>query len=62
MTDSVFRVMEANLYNIALSIGEVNGYRSNFNYANCHPQFIFPYGQCQSRVDFKNRIFEPKMK
>ncbi|WP_255420592.1 endonuclease [Arsenophonus endosymbiont of Aleurodicus floccissimus] len=32
MTDPVFRAIEADLYNIAPSIGEVNGDRSNFNY------------------------------
>lgn len=60
MTDPVFRAIEADLYNIAPSIGEVNGDRSNFNYGQLASSVLSPYGQCQSRVDFKNRIFEPR--
>lgn len=60
MTDPVFRAMEADLYNIAPSIGEVNGDRSNFNYGQLPSSVLTSYGQCQSRVDFKNRIFEPR--
>lgn len=60
MTDPVFRAMEADLYNIAPSIGEVNGDRRNFNYGQVAFSVLSHYGQCQSRVDFKNRIFEPR--
>lgn len=59
-TDPVFRAIEADLYNIAPSIGEVNGDRSNFNYGQLASSVLSPYGQSQSRVDFKNRIFEPR--
>lgn len=57
--DPVFRAMEANLYNLYPSVGEVNGDRSNFNYGmatKTPPQ----YGQCKTRVDFDQRAAEPR--
>lgn len=57
--DPVFRAMEADLYNLYPAVGEVNGDRSNFNYARVSgvaPQ----YGQCTTRVDFQQRAAEPR--
>ena len=57
--DPVFRAMEADLFNLYPSVGEVNGDRSNFNYgmvSGVAPQ----YGQCKTRVDFKQRAAEPR--
>lgn len=57
--DPVFRAMEANLYNLYPAVGEVNGDRSNFNYGmvtGVAPQ----YGQCTTKVDFKQRAAEPR--
>ncbi|WP_442113582.1 endonuclease [Pseudomonas sp. NUPR-001] len=57
--DPVFRAMEANLFNLYPSVGEVNGDRSNFNYgmaSGVAPQ----YGQCTTRVDFNQRAAEPR--
>jgi deoxyribonuclease-1 len=57
--DPVFRAMEADLFNLYPSVGEVNGDRSNFNYgmaADVAPQ----YGQCKTRVDFEQRAAEPR--
>jgi deoxyribonuclease-1 len=51
--------MEADLFNLYPSVGEVNGDRSNFNYgmaAGVAPQ----YGQCKTRVDFDQRAAEPR--
>lgn len=58
-TDPVFRVMEADLYNLYPSVGEVNGDRANFNYgmaSNAAPQ----YGRCSTRIDFSERTAEPR--
>jgi deoxyribonuclease-1 len=57
--DPVFRAMEADLFNLYPSVGEVNGDRSNFNYgmATGVPQ---QYGQCKTRVDFDQRAAEPR--
>jgi len=57
--DPVFRAMEADLFNLYPSVGEVNGDRSNFNYGMANgiaPQ----YGQCKTRVDFDQRAAEPR--
>ena len=57
--DPVFRAMEADLFNLYPSVGEVNGDRSNFNYGmatGVAPQ----YGQCKTRVDFNQRAAEPR--
>jgi deoxyribonuclease-1 len=57
--DPVFRAMEADLFNLYPSVGEVNGDRSNFNYgmaAGVAPQ----YGQCKTRVDFDQHAAEPR--
>lgn len=57
--DPVFRAIEADLFNLYPSVGEVNGDRSNFNYgmaSGVSPQ----YGQCKTRVDFDQRAAEPR--
>jgi len=57
--DPVFRAMEANLFNLYPAVGEVNGDRSNFNYGmatGVAPQ----YGQCPTKVDFQQRVAEPR--
>lgn len=57
--DPVFRAMEADLFNLYPSVGEVNGDRSNFQYGmvtGVGPQ----YGACSTRVDFKGRTAEPR--
>jgi len=57
--DPVFRAMEADLFNLYPSVGEVNGDRSNYQYgmvAGGAPQ----YGACTTRVDFRTRAAEPR--
>ncbi|MFJ4068910.1 endonuclease [Pseudomonas sp. NPDC089996] len=58
-SDPTFRAMEANLFNLYPSVGEVNGDRSNFNYgmvSGVAPQ----YGQCTTKVDFQQKTAEPR--
>lgn len=57
--DPVFNLMEADLHNLAVSIGEVNGDRSNFRYGMVNNKTPM-YGQCASYTDFSQRIFEPR--
>ncbi len=59
-TDPIFRQMEADMHNLAPSIGEVNGDRSNLSYGQLSADAEYQYGQCRSRVDFKERVFEPR--
>jgi len=57
--DPTFRAMEADLFNLYPSVGEVNGDRSNFNYgmvSGVAPQ----YGQCTTKVDFQQKTAEPR--
>ncbi len=58
-TDPVFREMEADMHNLAPSIGEVNADRSNFRYAML-PTTPRQYGACTTKTDFKQRATEPR--
>lgn len=57
--DPVFRAMEADLFNLYPSVGEVNGDRSNFNYGMVSG-VSSKYGQCTTKVDFPGRATEPR--
>ena len=57
-TDEVFRLMEADLYNLVPAIGEVNGDRSNFRFGVL-PSTELKHGACPVKVDFKQKVFEP---
>jgi len=57
--DAVFRQMEGDLFNLKPAIGEVNGDRSSFHYANL-PGLESPYGLCPAKIDFAARLFEPR--
>src|SRR5690554_3126221 len=55
-TDAEFAAMEANLFNLTVVIGEVNGDRSNYRYGMVIGNDVM-YGQCRSKTDFKSRVF-----
>ncbi|MDC9607041.1 endonuclease [Xenorhabdus griffiniae] len=59
-TDPVFRMIESDMHNLAPSIGEVNGDRSNFGYGMLAKNIPNMYGSCSSKVDFKSHLFEPR--
>ncbi|MCL6271135.1 endonuclease [Sansalvadorimonas sp. 2012CJ34-2] len=56
--NKTFAVMEADLYNLAPTIGEVNGDRSNYSFTVL-PDTADMYGQCDFKVNFKRRRAEP---
>lgn len=58
-SDPLFRVMEADLFNLYPSVGEVNGDRSNYQYAMVVGA-ASQYGACSSKVDFRARAAEPR--
>lgn len=58
--DPVFRVMEANLFNLTPVVGEVNGDRSNYLYGMVSRTMPNHYGQCTTRTDFKDKTTEPR--
>lgn len=53
-----FRRMEADIHNLAPAIGEINGDRSNYRFGMLN-QKANQYGQCQVKVNFKQRVIEP---
>lgn len=61
-TDPTFNAMEADLFNLTPVVGEVNADRSNFLFGVL-PHIKQPqYGQCDFKVDFKQRTAEPSDK
>lgn len=58
-TDPVFRKMEGDPHNLHIAIGEVNADRSNFRFGVL-PQTGYQHGQCDVKVDFKQRTVEPR--
>lgn len=59
-TDPEFALMEGDLHNLLPSIGEVNGDRSNYMYAQWTNDPEPMYGSCRTVVDFKNRKAQPR--
>ncbi|OEY67584.1 endonuclease [Marinobacter sp. X15-166B] len=58
-SDPLFRVMEADMHNLAPAIGEVNADRSNYSFGvlpGTQPQ----HGKCEVRVAFDQRAVEPR--
>lgn len=58
-SDELFRLMEADLFNLKPAIGEVNGDRANFAFAQL-PSQAPQYGACPFKVDFKRQLAEPR--
>lgn len=57
--DQTFRQIEADLFNLKPALGEVNGDRAHFRFAelpNTPPQ----HGACPVRIDFKRQLVEPR--
>lgn len=59
-TDPVFNAMEANMHGLTIIVGEVNADRSNFPLGMVSSSKNGMYGQCESKTDFKRRVFEPR--
>lgn len=58
--DKTFTLMEADPRNLVPAIGEINGDRSNFRYAEAPKKFAYTqYGNCKVYTDFKARRFYP---
>ncbi|OSM94328.1 MULTISPECIES: deoxyribonuclease I [Lonsdalea] len=56
--DEVYLKMETDLHNLVPAIGEVNGDRGNLMY-NQWNGGEKQYGQCEMKIDFKNKMAEP---
>lgn len=57
--DPLFGRMEADLFNLKPAIGEVNGDRANFAFAELPAQKP-QYGACDFKVDFAQKLAEPR--
>ncbi|MDE5603158.1 MAG: endonuclease [Helicobacter sp.] len=58
--DSLFKKMEADLQNLVPAIGEINGDRSNYRYAESPKNMQYTqYGNCKVFTDFKGKRFYP---
>ena len=58
-TDPVFRRMEADLHGLEIAVGEVNGDRAHYRFAQL-TDTPYEYGACRTRVGFKQRAAEPR--
>lgn len=56
--DQAFRRIEADLYNLRPVIGEVNGDRAHFRFAELASEPV-QYGACPFQVDFQRQLAEP---
>ena len=56
--DEGYRQIESDLHNLQPAIGEVNGDRGNFLYSQWNGSER-QYGQCEMKIDFKNKLAEP---
>ena len=57
--DPVFREMEADMFNLVPSVGELNADRSNFRFGVL-PNEQYKHGACKFKVNFKQRVVEPR--
>jgi deoxyribonuclease-1 len=58
-SDQKFRLMEADLFNLRPALGEVNGDRAHFRFAEL-PQTAAQHGQCPIRIDFSRQLAQPR--
>lgn len=57
--DPKFNLMEADMHNLYPAIGEINGDRSNYRIYVTLDNTSRHYGQCEMKVNFKDRVAEP---
>lgn len=57
--DPQFKAMESDMMNLVPAVGELNGDRSNFRYGMIGGE-AGAYGRCDFKVDFKQRVAEPR--
>lgn len=57
--DQDFQAMEANLFNLRPALGEVNGDRAHFRFAEL-PDVPARHGACPIRIDFQRQLAQPR--
>lgn len=58
-TDPLFNAMEADMHNLTIAVGELNADRSNFRFGVL-PGAPRQHGACPFKVDFAERVVEPR--
>ncbi len=58
-SDKTFRRIEADLFNLRPALGEVNGDRAHFRFAEL-PGTPAQHGACPVRIDFQRQLAEPR--
>ena len=58
-TDPIFNLMEADMFNLSPTVGEVNTDRSNYRFGVL-PGASRIHGDCDFKVDFQYRVAEPR--
>lgn len=58
-SDKNFRNIEADLFNLRPALGEVNGDRAHFRFAEL-PDIPAQHGACPVRIDFQRHLAEPR--
>lgn len=58
-SDPVFQRMEADMHNLSPTVGELNADRSNFRFGLL-PNTPNQHGACPFKVDFKQKVVEPR--
>jgi|SRR5690554_5029853 len=59
-SDPVFNIMYVDLFNLTPVVGEFNADRSNYRFSQLPASASYQHGACPSRVDFSQRVAEPR--
>lgn len=59
-TDPLFNKIEADLFNLTYAVGQINGMRSDLPFAMVTENISNQFGQCDIKIDTKNRKVQPK--
>lgn len=59
-TDPLFNKIEGDLFNLTYAVGQVNGMRSDLPFGMVSSNIASQFGQCDIKIDTKNRKVQPK--
>lgn len=59
-TDPLFNKIEGDLFNLTYAVGQVNGMRSDLPFGMVSTNMAPQFGQCDIKIDSKNRKVQPK--
>lgn len=59
-TDPLFNKIEGDLFNLTYAVGQINGMRSDLPFGMVSSDIPGQFGQCDIKIDTKNRKVQPK--